>query len=636
MKRQSNLEEYSVNNIPIPYNTFDYNSRPDFDVDYIFNAIKQENKQQILRVAAYIRVSTDMQDQENSYIAQERYFRGLITSNSNWEYVGIYSDYGISGTGTADRIGFIRLIRHCKEGKIDRILCKSISRFARNIADFSRTLLLLREWHVTIFFEKENLDSADPKNEFLLSMLGAYAQEESRSISSNIRLGQTMHRQQGNVPNVAIYGYRFTGNWLHTEDGYRYREIEAVEEEARVVQLIFEKVAEGGKFSDISRYLNAQRIPAPVSNYKKQRMNGAKKGQLHSNLDDGWNSGRISQIVRSERYVGDVLTQKHYTPDYLTHEVKVNKGEVQQYYIPDHHPAIISRELYKQAQIVLDSRKKEWTGRIIRPKSPFAKRLICGECGRFLVMSRKTGQGIWDCPTAINYTAIHVCFAESVSEQQIALAISESIYKQYELQYSEIRRKPRVKPSKRQQKEEHTRKKLYGLFQDIIGRLEKTLNDDYVERTRSEYKCQLAELEDRLNAETFELERMEHRITNIQKFGSLIERRSLGEKLIELNAFRREVNRKKEEYESLTTKLNELEKYWLELEDDYELRAEALQWIKDLPRGKKGFKELLKGIAEKYFRAFILDITINPQKQYVLRWFDNTRTNVSLKKDVKE
>lgn len=140
MKRQSNLEVYSVKNIPIPYNAFDYNSRPDFDVDYIFNAIKHENMQQILRVAAYIRVSTDMQDQKKSYIAQERYFCELIMSNSNWKYMGIYSDYGISGTGTADRIGFTRLIRHCKEGKIDRIVCKSISRFARNTADFSRTL----------------------------------------------------------------------------------------------------------------------------------------------------------------------------------------------------------------------------------------------------------------------------------------------------------------------------------------------------------------------------------------------------------------------------------------------------------------------------------------------------------------
>ena len=636
MKRQSNLEEYSVKNIPIPYNALDYNGRPDFDVDYIFNAIKQEDKQQILRVAAYIRVSTDMQDQENSYIAQERYFRELITSNSNWEYMGVYSDYGISGTGTADRIGFTRLIRHCKEGKIDRILCKSVSRFARNTADFSRTLLLLREWHVTIFFEKENLDSADPKNEFLLSMLGAYAQEESRSISSNIKVGQIMHKQQGNVPNVAIYGYRFTGNWLYTEDGYRYREIEAVEEEAKIVQFIFEKVAEGCRFSDISRSLNAQKIPAPVSNHKKRRMNGAKKGQLYSNLDDGWNSERISCIVQNERYMGDVLAQKHYTTDYLTHEVKVNKGEVPQYYIRDHHPGIVSKKLYKQAHVALEARKRGWAWRTTKPKSPFSHRLICGECGRFLVISRKTGQGIWDCPTSTSYTAIHVCSAESISEQQIALVISEAIYKQYELQYSEIRRKPRVKPSKLQQKEEHTRKKLYGLFQDLINRLEKTLNDDYVERTRSEYKCQLAKLEDEINTEIFELERMERHITNIQKLGSSIEKRCLGEKLQEVTAFRREVNQKKDEYESLKLKLDELEKYWLELEEDYELRAEALQWVRGLPRGKKGFKALLKGITEKYFRAFILDITINPQNQYMLRWFDNTRTNVSLKKDVKE
>lgn len=305
---QRNMAEKSVG---VPYNAFDYDNRPNFDVAYIFEKIRQEDNLPILRVAAYIRVSTDQLDQENSYITQERYFHELITGNKQWKYVGVYSDYGISGTGTADRIGFTRLIRHCKEGKIDRIICKSISRFARNTADFSRTLLLLRELHVTIFFEKENLDSAEMQNEFILSVLGAYAQEESRSISSNIRLGQTMHMQQGNVPNIAIYGYRFTGNWLYTENSYRYKEIEINEKEADIVRWIYEKVADGYKFTEIARELNAMGVPAPVSSYKKARMNQARKGQLHSNLDDGWNGENVAQIVRSERYIGDVVAQKN-------------------------------------------------------------------------------------------------------------------------------------------------------------------------------------------------------------------------------------------------------------------------------------------------------------------------------------
>lgn len=627
MVEQRNKAEKSVS---IPYNTLDYDNRPKFDVDYVFKSIRQEEQLPILRVAAYIRVSTEMSDQENSYIVQEQYFHKLIKGNKQWEYVGVYSDYGLSGTGTEDRIGFIRLIRHCKEGKIDRIICKSISRFARNTADFSRTLLLLRELHVTIFFEKENLDSAELQNEFILSVLGAYAQEESRSISSNIKLGQIMHWQQGNVPNTAIYGYRFTGNWLYTENGYRYREIEVVEEEAKIVQLIFEKVAEGCKFSDISRYLNARKVPAPSSNYKKLRMKEAKKGQLYSNLDAGWNSAYISQIIRNERYIGVVIAQKTYTPNYLTHKVKINKGEIPQYYIADHHPSIISRELYNQVQIILDTKKLGQTGRIVRTQSPFSKRLICGECGRFLRISKKNGQRIWNCPTATNNTALRICSADSVSEQQIVFVLCEAILNGYELKYSDISQ--RKNPSK----EDDIRKKLYMLFQNIQHRLEKTLNDDDVERTRSVYKGQLAKIEDELEIGTFKIQQLERRISNMQMPVCSIEQEKLNREKNELAAFRKKIWQKKLEYEALTAKLNDLEQYWRELEEDYELRAEALQWSKELPRGKNGCKELLNGISGKYFRAFVLDLTIYPHKQCIVRWFDNTCTNVALMNGTEE
>lgn len=622
MIAQRNMSERSVG---VPYNTFDYDNRPSFDVDYIFESIRQEDNLPILRVAAYIRVSTDQLDQENSYTTQERYFHELITGNKQWKYAGVYSDYGISGTGTADRIGFTRLIRHCREGRIDRIICKSISRFARNTADFSRTLLLLRELHVTIFFEKENLDSAEMQNEFILSVLGAYAQEESRSISSNIKLGQTMHMQQGNVPNIAIYGYRFTGNWLYTENGYKYREIEVNEKEADIVRWIYEKVAGGYKFTEIARELNAGRVPAPISNYKRARMNQARKGQLHSNLDDGWNGESVAQIVRSERYIGDVIAQKTYTPDYLTHKVKVNNGEVPQYYIKDHHLAIVSRKLYKQVQLVLNTKKKTYGGRVRRPKSQFSKRLLCGECGRFFGMPKKTQPGIWNCPTAVSSTALHVCSAEGISEQMVVFVLHEAIYKEYELTYSDIYRSRKPKTDKQRCKEDGIRKKLYRLFQNMLHRLEKTLNDDYVERTRSIYKGQLAKSEDELETETFEMERMERCVSN-----------TYIEKITELTVFREEIRQKKAEYESLTEKLNDLERYWRELEGDYELRAEALQWLKGLPRGKNGCKELLNGITGKYFRAFILDITIHSQKQCAVRWFDNTCTNVVLMNRVEE
>ena len=188
-----------------------------------FRATKQ--KQGRLNVAAYIRVSTDSTDQEYSYETQERYFNQLIENHPDWNAVGVYSDYGISGTSSDKRTGFKRLMRHCGEGKIDRVVCKSISRFARNTTDFMTALRTLRENNTTILFEKENLDTADPTSEFILTTLGAIAQEESRSISGNITLGNKMRFKRGDVRNEVIYGYRYNGEMVTSASGYQYKDV---------------------------------------------------------------------------------------------------------------------------------------------------------------------------------------------------------------------------------------------------------------------------------------------------------------------------------------------------------------------------------------------------------------------------
>ena len=282
-----------------------------------FRATKK--KAGTLNVAAYIRVSTDMSDQENSYETQEKYFNQLIENNPVWNAVGVYSDYGISGTSKEKRTGFRRLMRHCKDGKIDRIVCKSISRFARNTADFMSALDVLHDCGVTILFEKENLDTADPTSDFILTTLAAIAQEESRSISSNIRLGQKMRFPKGDVPNKIMYGYRYNGKMVTSESGYEYKDIEIVEEEARVVRRIFHEVVEGKAYTEIARGLNMDKIPAPVTDAVRVRKKKSKKGQLNSDLLDGWTGGNITRIVRAERYMGAVLKlteQLDYMEDY--------------------------------------------------------------------------------------------------------------------------------------------------------------------------------------------------------------------------------------------------------------------------------------------------------------------------------
>lgn len=398
-----------------------------------FRATKK--KAGTLNVAAYIRVSTDMSDQENSYETQEKYFNQLIENNPVWNAVGVYSDYGISGTSKEKRTGFRRLMRHCKDGKIDRIVCKSISRFARNTADFMSALDVLHDCGVTILFEKENLDTADPTSDFILTTLAAIAQEESRSISSNIRLGQKMRFPKGDVPNKIMYGYRYNGKMVTSESGYEYKDIEIVEEEARVVRRIFHEVVEGKAYTEIARGLNMDKIPAPVTDAVRVRKKKSKKGQLNSDLLDGWTGGNITRIVRAERYMGAVLIQKKFTSDYLTHEVRDNKGEVPQYFVRNHHPAIVDEDLFEKAQEVVkvnsDLYNRTRSGK--KPRA-FSQRLICGECGRFFHVTNGNGNyPIWRCPTSSRTTGKRICHAEKVYEEQVVRAFRKAVLERFRL-----------------------------------------------------------------------------------------------------------------------------------------------------------------------------------------------------------
>lgn len=182
-----------------------------------------------LRVAAYIRVSTDNNNQEDSYEMQQRYFMKLLSGNPQWISAGIYSDYGISGTTSEQRKGFRRLLRHCQEGRIDRIVTKSISRFSRNTRDFLKAMEILKEKNVTILFEKENFDTAIARNDLFVTILGAIAQEESQSIAANMRQGIQQRFPKGEMRNVAVYGYRYAegeDSLEIMESGYRRRKVE--------------------------------------------------------------------------------------------------------------------------------------------------------------------------------------------------------------------------------------------------------------------------------------------------------------------------------------------------------------------------------------------------------------------------
>lgn len=382
-----------------------------------------------LRTAAYIRVSEDGSGQEESYELQERYFRKVLLEDPGIEPAGIYADYGRSGVQGKKRPGFQRLLRHCRAGYIDRIICKSISRFARNTADFLEALQVIRESGASIFFEKENLDTGAMAGEFVLTALGAIAQEESQSVSANVRWGFQKRYPKGEAKNLAIYGYRYSGETEVTADGYRLRSLEVVEKEAAVVRRIFEEAAAGHSFRRIAAQLNLEGVPAPehvwTEKHRRQREGRqAPKGALRDGLYEGWTGRYVGQMIRLERYAGDVLLQKSYSTGFLPRESRKNRGEEPQFFVSGHHPAIVSRELFLKAKEAADRNSELFSNKSgVRNCYPFSGRLVCGFCGRFFHSRNRKHRPIWFCPTAELHNGRNVCRAGWVYEEEMEAAL---------------------------------------------------------------------------------------------------------------------------------------------------------------------------------------------------------------------
>jgi len=304
-------------------------------------------------VAGYARVSTDLEEQVTSYEAQVDYYTKYIKANPNWEFVEVYTDEGISATSTKNRHGFNRMINDALAGKIDLIVTKSVSRFARNTVDTLDTIRKLKASGVECYFEKENIYTFDGKGELILTIMSSLAQEESRSISENVTWGKRKAFSDGKVglPYKAFLGYK------KGEDG----SLEIVEEEAVIVRLIYSLYLEGLSISTICDRLSELGYKPKLEKSK------------------GWHVSTINSILHNEKYKGDALLQKHYTVDFLTKTRKVNNGEVQQYYVENHHPAIISKEEWDDVRA--EELRRKAHRRAYSGKGIFGCRVICEECG---------------------------------------------------------------------------------------------------------------------------------------------------------------------------------------------------------------------------------------------------------------
>ena len=343
-----------------------------------------------LRVAAYCRVSTDDEEQLTSYEAQKNYYTDKIMTNKEWTMAGIFADEGITGTSARKRPEFLRMIRQCKQGKIDIVLTKSISRFARNTVDCLNYVRALKELGIAVIFEKENMNTLEVDSEILITMLGAFAQSESESISANVRWGirQAMKEGKATIQYKYLYGYR------KGDDG----KPEIIPDQAEVVRKIYDLFLSGTPVRGIQEYLNASAVP---------NINGESK----------WARSAIDSILTNEKYCGDVLLQKTYIDDCINKKVKKNTGQLPMYLVQNHHEGIISRETFDAAQAELarrsagksPSKKNAPTGRSrYSSKYALSDRLYCGECGtRYQRCTWRNRDGskriVWRCVSRVDY-----------------------------------------------------------------------------------------------------------------------------------------------------------------------------------------------------------------------------------------
>lgn len=310
----------------------------------------------MIYVAAYCRVSTEREDQANSFESQQRYFREYISRTEGWQLYKIYAEEGLSGTSTKKRKAFNLMIDDARERKFQMIITKEISRFARNTLDSIYYTRELKRYGVGVFFLNDNINTLDPDAELRLTILSSIAQEESRRTSERVKWGQKRRMEQGVVFGTSMLGY-------DVKNGQIYRN----EEGAKVVCRIYDKfLLEGKGTYVIANELREEGI-LPLR---------AKK----------WSSSVILRILRNEKYCGDLLQKKTYTPDYLTHEKRYNYGEEEYVLVTNHHAPIVTREVFNQVQVILDSRARKIASKERESnRYAFSGKVVCGSCGRYYI-----------------------------------------------------------------------------------------------------------------------------------------------------------------------------------------------------------------------------------------------------------
>lgn len=341
-------------------------------MDRIVQRVKFETPQQkrLTRVAAYSRVSNGKDTMLHSLSAQVSYYSALIQSHKDWIYCGVYTDEALTGT-KENRGSFQRLIEDCRAGKIDLVITKSISRFARNTVTLLNTVRELKLLGIGVIFEEQNINTLTADGELMMTILASYAQEESLSASENIKWRIQNDFKQGILPMSVqhIYGYS------RTQDGG----LEIVPDEAEVVKRIYSLFLDGFGTLKIAKILNEEGVP--------------------NNTAEQWSEKKVRYILSNEKYAGDLLLQKSFRTDHLTKKTKINRGELPQYYVKDNHEGIISRQVYEMVQLEFERRREKHLKITTPQKYAFTRKIECEMCGKNYRRKVTASRVVWICST---------------------------------------------------------------------------------------------------------------------------------------------------------------------------------------------------------------------------------------------
>lgn len=361
------------------------------------------------RVAAYVRVSTDGEEQLQSFKSQKEYYQDKISQNKDWVMVGIYADEGITGTKTKKRDNFLKMIDDCMNGLIDIVLTKSISRFSRNLVDTIQYVRMLKEKGITIIFEKENINTSTMESEMQLALLSTLAQNEVESLSANVKLGVKMKMKRGEMMGFnGCLGYDY-----HQED----KSISVNPEEAEIVKFIFDRYIQGYGASTIANELR-------------------KLGKLNKKGICKWTDSGVRGIIKNEKYKGDLLLGKTYTVDPISKRRLENRGEEDMFYIEDHHEPIVSKEVWDKAQEICKSRYKVNANTVegcrtkYRRKYAFSSMCQCGFCGenytrRSHCQTREENKPVWKCSYQTKFGKNKCPNSKAIDESVIESAFLE-------------------------------------------------------------------------------------------------------------------------------------------------------------------------------------------------------------------